>query len=289
MKYFVGIDVGATKIIFLLLANNKIVKKKKIPTPKTKADFLAVVKENLALETKKISGVGIGIPAQLDLKRKLILSSPNLTYLNNCPLTQLVKGFLSEKIPVAMDNDANCFALAEACLGAGQAVNVVCGITLGSGIGAGIVLGREIYHGAHGSGGEVGHMSIKFDGYKCSCGSFGCFEEYASEKFFKRRRISSKELEIKARAGDKKALQLFIDYGRYLGIGLANIVNVLDPEIIVLGGGTSKTSKFFMKSTQEECARRVISPLAKKYVRIKKAKLGEFSGAVGAALLLTNK
>ncbi len=286
MKYFVGIDVGATKIIFLLLANNKIIKKKKISTPRTKADFLAVVKENLG---KEVSGVGIGVPALLNLKRKLVLNSPNLPYLNNCPLTQVVKGFLPQKTPVAMDNDANCFALAEACLGAGQNVKVVCGITLGSGIGAGIVLNRKIYHGAHGSGGEVGHMSIKFDGYQCSCGSFGCFEEYASEKFFQRRKISSRELEVKARAGNKKALQLFIDYGRYLGIGLANIVNVLDPEIIVLGGGTSKTSKFFMRSAQKECARRVISPLAKKYVRIKKAKLGESSGAVGAALLLINK
>ncbi|MCK5044761.1 ROK family protein [Candidatus Parcubacteria bacterium] len=289
MKYFVGIDIGATKIIFLLLANNKIVKKKKIPTPKTKIAFFSALKENLVLETKPIAGVGIGVPALLDIKRELVLNSPNLPYLNNCPLPQLVKGFLFKKSAVAMDNDANCFALAEACLGAGQEAEVVCGITLGSGIGAGIVLNRKIYHGAYGSGGEVGHMSIKFDGYKCSCGSFGCFEEYASEKFFKRRKISSKELEVEASAGDKKALQLFSDYGKYLGIGLANIVNVLDPKIIVLGGGTSKTSKFFMKSTQEECSKRIISPLAKKYVRIKKAKLGEFSGAVGAALLLIKK
>ena len=271
------------------MANNKIIKKKKIPTPRTKADFLAAVKENLNSETKKISGVGIGIPAQLNLERKLILNSPNLAYLNDCPLTQVVKGFLPRKTPVAMDNDANCFALAEACLGAGQAVKVVCGITLGSGIGAGIILNRRIHHGAHGSGGEVGHMSIKFDGHKCSCGNSGCFEEYASEKFFKRKNISSKEMETKAKAGDKKALQLFSDYSRYLGVGLANIVNILDPEIIVLGGGISKANRFFMKSAQEECVRRVISPLAKKYVRIRKAKLGEFSGAVGAALLLTNK
>ena len=96
-------------------------------------------------------------------------------------------------------------------------------------------------------------------------------------------------METKAKAGDKKALQLFSDYSRYLGVGLANIVNILDPEIIVLGGGISKANRFFMKSAQEECVRRVISPLAKKYVRIRKAKLGEFSGAVGAALLLTNK
>ena len=292
MKYFAGIDIGATKIIFVLLADNKVVQKKKIFTPKDKKALLRSLEENiigLSFKAGPLAGVGIGVPAFLDFKKHLILDPPNLPCLKNCFLTKIVKSFLPKQTRVAMDNDANCFALSEAVLGAGRDAGIVFGVTLGSGIGGGIILNQRIYRGAYGAGGEVGHMSIKFDGYKCSCGSFGCFEEYASDKFFKRKKINVKELSLTAAKGDKRSLQFFSDYGRYLGIGFANIVNVLDPEVIVVGGGISRASKFFVPAAQKELKKRVVSPLSKKYVKIKIAKLGESSGAIGAALLLINK
>jgi glucokinase len=171
-------------------------------------------------------------------------------------------------------------------LGAGRGAEIVFGITLGTGVGGGIVINNKIYRGATGSAVEAGHMTIKFDGLKCSCGNLGCLEAYCSEKFFKKKGISPKEAAKKAKAGNKFALKIFKDYGKNLGVGLSNIINLLDPEIIVLGGGISKASKFFLEETKKETKKRTISPLSKKYVKIKIAKLGEIAGALGAALLV---
>jgi len=199
------------------------------------------------------------------------------------------------KIKTFMDNDANCFALGEAILGAGKSTETVFGITLGSGVGGGIIqklkvksekLKVKIYSGAFGSAGEVGHMCIKFDGFRCSCGNKGCLEEYASERFIKRKtKISPLELEKKAKRGDRNAQEIYRQLGKNLGVGLANIVNILDPEVIVIGGGISKAGEFILKSAKKEMQKRIISPVSKKYVKIKKAGLGDYAGAIGAALL----
>jgi glucokinase len=147
-------------------------------------------------------------------------------------------------------------------------------------------MSNKIYKGSFGSAGEFGHMTIKFDGKKCSCGSIGCFEEYACERFFKREaKICSIEIFEKAKRGEKFALKIFQEFGKNLGRGLANLINILDPEIIVLGGGISKAHKFFLKECQKEIKKRVLSPISKKFVKIKIAKFGDFSGAIGAALL----
>ncbi|MFH1656880.1 MAG: ROK family protein [bacterium] len=290
MQQSIGIDIGATKIIFVLLEDNQVLKKRKIKTPKNQKELVDALRKNIThLLPQKgvIAGIGIGVPSLLDLKREVVLNPPNLTCLKECPLPKIVKGCF-EEIPVVMDNDANCFALAEACLGAGKDAEIVCGITLGSGLGGGIVKAKKIYRGAFGGAGEIGHMTIKFDGHQCICGGAGCFEEYASEKFFKRKKINSKELNRKASSGDKQALAIFTEFGNNLGIGLANVVNILEPEIIILGGGISKAGKYFIPAARAEAEKRIISPFSKKYVKIKKAKLGEFAGAIGAALLSTD-
>ena len=186
-----------------------------------------------------------------------------------------------------MENDANCFALAEAIIGAGKNSETVIGITLGSGIGGGIVIKKKIYRGAFGSAGEIGHMVIKSGGFKCSCGSSGCFEKYASEKFFKRKsKLLPLELEKKAKKGDKKAKRIYLEFSQNLGIGLTNIINILDPDIIVIGGSIAKAGSLILNPAKKEVKKRVLSPQSKKSVKIRVAKLGEFSGAIGAALLL---
>jgi len=287
MKNFIGVDIGATKIIFGLLKNRKVIKNKKIPTPKTKKIIIKELKENLRDLKKssslKIDRIGIGVPGILDIKKGLILKCPNLRYLDNLPLVKILEKEL--KIKTSIENDTNCFTLAEALLGAGKNKNIVFGITLGSGIGGGLIIKSKIYRGAFRTAGEIGHQTIKFDGQKCSCGNLGCFEYYCSAKFFKRKDCSSKELAKKAKRNNKEALKLFKEYGKYLGIGLSNIINLIEPEIIVIGGGISKSWPYFLAETKKEIKKRIISPVSKKYTKVEISKLGDLAGSIGAGLI----
>jgi len=188
-----------------------------------------------------------------------------------------------------MENDVNCFTLAESVIGAGKGKNIIFGLTLGSGVGGGLVINSKIYQGAFGAAGEIGHSIIKFNGEKCKCGNFGCFEEYGSKRFFQRKKVTSKELEKTTNQGKKNSREIFKEYGKYLGIGIANIVNILDPEIIIIGGGLIHAHKYFMKTAEKEAKKRILSPLSKKNLQIKISKLGAAAGAVGAALNILSK
>ncbi len=314
MKNSIGVDIGATKIIFGLLKNQKIIKKKKILTPKTKKNLIKELKENLRdlkdFSGLKIDRIGIGVPGILDIKKGLILKCPNLRYLDNLPLVKILEKEL--KIKTSIENDTNCFTLAEALLGAGKNENIVFGITLGSGVGGGLVIKTmprfarqnldslryksnnlelkdknkiKIYRGAFGTAGEIGHQTIKFDGQKCSCGNLGCFECYCSAKFFKRKGYSVKELAERAKRDDRNALKIFKEYGKYLGIGLSNVINLIDPNIIVIGGGISKTWPYFLVETKKEIKKRIISLVSKKYIKIEISKLGDLAGVTGAGLI----
>lgn len=294
--YAIGVDIGATKTNFVLLNLSrlnldrfKVVREIKVLTPKTKKEIIRILEENIrclipGIKQSEISGIGIGVPGPVSPNGDLILNPPNLTCLKNYPLAKIVEKELKTK--TVMENDVNCFTLAEARLGAGRGARVVFGITLGTGVGGGLVMNNEIYGGSRGAAGEVGHMTIKFDGPKCSCGSVGCLEEYCSERFFTKKVLKPKEIEDRAREGNKKALEIWKEYGRYLGIGLSNVINLLDPEVIVIGGGIARADKFFLSETKKEVKKRVISPLSKKYVKIRMAQLGDFANAIGAALLL---
>lgn len=271
----VGVDIGATKINFVLLKNEKVFKKRKVLTPKTKEKIIKLLKEEirrLISEVKpvEISGIGIGVPGPLDKKGDLILNPPNLKCLKNCPLAKIIEKDLKTK--TKMENDVNCFALAEALRGAGKGAKIVFGLTLGSGVGGGIVIDGKIYRGAFGGAGEIGHMTINFNGPKCSCGNYGCLEVYCSEKFLKRKGRSSPKI--------------YQELGNYLGIGLANLVNLFDPEVIIIGGGIGKAADLFLPTAKKIMKKQIISPISKKYVKIKKAKLGDFAGAIGAGLLV---
>lgn len=292
--FTIGIDIGATKTIFVLMKENRILENRKVLTPKKKDKLIEMLERNI-LELKwgrKINRIGIGVPGPLNEKRDLILNPPNLKCLWRCHLAKILENRL--KIKIRMDNDVNCFTLGETASGAARNGKVVFGITLGTGVGGGLVLRYKsdkmrpevfLYRGVFGSAGEIGHMTIKFDGLKCSCKNLGCLEEYCSERFFKRKKILPPELEERARRGEKKALKIFKEYGKYLGIGLANVINLFDPEIIVVGGGIANAFKFFIKDLKKEIKKRVISQISKKRVKIKKAELGELAGAIGATYL----
>ena len=282
MKHSIGIDIGATKIMFVSLKNGKVIKKKKVPTPKNRKDLIKVLKENLE-DFPKTKRIGLAIAGVLDIKKGVVLESPNLKYLNNFTLVKALEKEL--KIKALIENDANCFTLAEAILGEGKNKNIVFGITLGSGVGGGLVINKKIYKGAFNTATEPGHQTIKFDGLKCSCGNIGCWEEYCSNKFFKRHGYSAQELAEEAELKDKKSLKIFREYGKYLAVGLSNIINLVEPEVIVIGGGISHAWPYFLPKTKEEIKKRIISPFSKKHINLKISKIGESAGAIGTTLI----
>lgn len=252
----IGIDIGGINIKGVLLKGNRVIAKIKVSTKSktNKKIILGRVFECIEdlLKKGKVNKIGIGVAGPIDFKEKKVLNPPNVTGLKNVYLVKEVQNKF--KIRTILDNDANCFALAETLLGAGKGKSLVVGLTLGTGIGGGIVMNKKLLYGADGSAGEIGHMIIKTDGRKCSCGNKGCLE------------VSFKK--------DKK----------YLGIGLANIVNILNPDIIVIGGGVSNLGEKLLKPARKEMKKRILSPLAKN-TPVVRTKLGEFSGAIGAALL----
>jgi len=294
--HILGIDIGGTKIIFVLMEGKDVVLAKKVLTPEDKNELLKVLEENIKelKEKAKVEKIGIGIAGALDKKREKVLFSPNLKYLNNLPLRNILEKKL--EIEVSMENDVNCFALAEAVLGAGKNKKIVFGITLGSGVGGGLVIkiqnpksrtqNYKIFRGAFGGAGEIGHTTIKFNGPECTCGSLGCLEEYTSERFFRKKTNRSPQfLFDRAEEGDKEAKEIFKEYGKYLGIGIANLVNLIDPEIIIIGGGISKAQKYFLKTTEQTAKKNIFSPSSKRNLEIKTSKLEDKAVAIGAALL----
>ncbi|HID25829.1 MAG TPA: ROK family protein, partial [Thermoplasmata archaeon] len=184
-------------------------------------------------------------------------------------------------VRVKVDNDANCFALGEYFRWKMDLV----GITIGTGLGGGIIINGNIYHGKRDAG-EFGHMTVVLNGRKCTCGNRGCLEEYVSIRAFRRetkrffgKRMDPKEVYLLARSGDKKAKQIFERVGKFLGVGLANIANVLNPELIVIGGGISEAGKFLLDPARREMEKRLM--VSKPRVVLGK----QYSAAFGAVML----
>jgi len=265
MKKIIGIDIGGTKTIFTLIENEKTVKSEKIETPGSKEELAKALRDNIGKMEGKGMKIGIGLAGVLNKERNKVLRSPNLNYLENWNLKHLIaQAFDSE---VKLENDANCFTLAESLLGAAKNKRTVLGITLGTGVGSGFTIEGKIYQGAFGGANELGHMVIEKD---------KTLEDYCGERFFKEKGVSSENLESE---------EIFKEYGKNLGIGIANAVNILDPEAIILGGGISKAHKQFLKEAEKEAKKRILSPLSKENLEIKISQLGEEAGSLGAGLL----
>jgi len=291
----IGIDIGGTNIKGVLLSNQKIVAKIKIPT-KSKTNEKIIVGqifkciEKLLKKNKKIDGIGIGVAGPVDFENQKILNPPNVTGLKGIDL----KGEIEDKfkIKTIIDNDVHCLTLAETLLGAGKGKKMVIGIGLGTGVGGGIIIDKKIVYGKSGTAGEMGHMTIDKFGRKCACGQRGCLEAYINEKGIRKtafeilgKRIDTITLYNMARKGNRKAIEIWQETGKYLGLGLANIVDSLNPDIIIVGGGIANAGELILNSAKKEMRKNILSPLAKK-TSVIKAKLGEFAGAIGAGLLI---
>lgn len=290
----IGIDIGGSNIKGVLLNNDKIVAKIKIPT-RSKTNQKIIIGQifkciqNLINKGKDIKGIGIGVAGPVDINNQIVLNPPNVVGLKNLKLGELIEEKF--KIKTVIDNDVHCLALAEAIRGAGKGKNLVVGLGLGTGVGGGIVINKKIVYGKSGTAGEMGHMMIDRYGRRCGCGARGCLETYINEKGIQKnsreffgKRIDSISLRLMARKGNSKAIEVWKITGGYLGLGLANIVDNLNPDIIVIGGGIANAGELLLNSAKKEMRKNVLSPLAKKTPVIL-SKLGEYAGAIGASLL----
>ena len=250
--------------------------------------------------TGAVGAVGVAVPGTVDAVRGLVIRAPNVSCLDGFSLGAALEGEL--KRPVVLENDANAAALGEMWLGAARDRRSIICVTLGTGVGGGIVLDGKLWRGGDGSAGEIGHMSIDpFAGTPCPCGGRGCLEVYASATAIVRMaleelprypgsalqpgaELTSEKIYRAGLAGDELALEIFHRMGVYLGIGLANLVNILNPEVIVVGGGVVNGWELFEKQMHQKVAERAFpSPVTG--VKILQAKCGDDAGLLGAAQL----
>lgn len=280
----IGIDVGGTKIAAVLLRRGRVIESSILATPQDSLEhFLIMIKaaldpllEHIQKLKGTLNGIGIGVPGIINYERQEITLAHNLPFLNKVRIAEALKKQLEKpELNIVIDNDANCFVRAEATMGAGKQSANVYGITIGTGIGAGWWYKGEIYLGSHGSASESGHMIVDFD------------KQIKLEEAYNRLTQRNPALMAEeAYRGDLLAEKAFMELGAYLGIALSTIVNILDPEIIVLGGGAIASSDLFIKSAKENLKQYTFSP-ASKNVKLVKSKLGPLAGAIGAGLLVS--
>jgi glucokinase len=248
----------------------------------------------------EIAGVGIGAPGPLDTGRGIVIVAPNLGW-RDMPLRDRVGA--ATGFDATLDNDANCATLGEWWRGAAQGARVVVGFTIGTGIGGGIVLDGQIFHGASDVAAEMGHMTIDLNGRRCKCGNYGCLEAYASGPAIAARTVEELEAGTPssitalvggdlgtvtaqtvyqaAHDGDALALEIVRDTARFLGAGIANVVNMLNPEVVVVTGGVTKAGDRLFGPLRTEVARRAFRP-AVAACRIVPGALPGVAGVYGA-------
>ncbi len=286
-----GIDLGGTKIEGVVLDDDlSIVARKRIPTERERGyrhilDRVAELVSELKPLVPGCDEVGIGTPGALSRDGKL--KNSNTTCLNGMPLLADLEAKLG--LAVRLENDANCFALAEALVGAGRGHELVFGVILGTGVGGGIVVRGALWPGPQHIAGEWGHHALDPQGLPCYCGQRGCVETLLSGPALERAyraaggpAATASEVAARARAGEAVAARVLADYLAHFGRALANVISILDPSIVVLGGGLSNLDELYVEG-RAEVARRVFNDeLATPIV---KHALGDSAGVIGAALL----
>ncbi len=298
MNLFVGFDLGGTEIkAGIVNEKGKLLFHTSKPTPDNILDLLKSFEELWNYFNKKTSknfkAVGFGIPGIYNIEKKLIHQSPHLPYLDDYPIYQAISEFIN--IPFFINNDANLAAWGEYKIGSGKNSHSMVLLTIGTGVGSGIIMGGKLWQGKCGFAGELGHIIVNPEGEKCECGGRGCLEtEVCSSKIVenyiklkglkkKNEKLTSKEIFKRAKAGEKEALKAFSISGYYLGLGLASIINFLNPEKIILGGGVMEAGDFLLKPALEEARKRAYRK-AIECCEIKKASLGNKAGVIGSAL-----
>lgn len=308
MSLFIGLDLGGTNLKYALgTEHGDILVRFSKPSLADQSqekifDNMFSAVDELLLKAKesgeKVNAIGIGSPGCVDFKTgKLLGRAPNFDDWENAS----IKKNFEEKfnLPTWVDNDANLMALAESRKGAGRNFNTLLCITLGTGIGGGIIINQKLYRGVHFSAGEIGHIIIEYDGKQCNCGNQGCLEAYAAapamvERYRKKLKrtgvmfdiaeLSTELIFQKAELNEDLAKETINETCDYLGIGLASVANTIDPEIIVIGGGVAEAGIEFINRIEDVVKKYTLKAIAKK-LKVVKAELNLAAGIVGAILL----
>ncbi len=314
-KYIVALDLGGTNTKVALVKGEKIIKSVNIPTRDYRRKevllnaIIASINKLLRdtrLQKQQILGIGIGTAGLVDSRKGIIYNLVNISGWRNVRIKKIFQQRLN--ISTFVDNDVNVMALAELKFGAGRGLkNILC-ITVGTGVGGGVIIDGKLYRGSSLCAGEVGHTPISIKGLRCNCGGIGCVETFTGNSYVVNRvkntlkskkkkslilklangklsNITPELLTKAATLGDKLAIDTWKETGQFLGIGLVGVVNLLNPEAIVIGGGMAGAGKFLFNPVRKTIHKRAMD-LPAKSVKILKAKLGNKAGLIGAAELV---
>jgi glucokinase len=316
MRYILGVDLGGTNIVVGTVAENgsSVLGVRSEPTGAEEgadavvARIVRLCRESIAeagatgnVPASAIAGVGVGSPGPLDREQGLVLITPNLGW-KNFPLRARVGDPLG--LPATLDNDANCAVFGEWWMGAGRGSRYLVGLTIGTGIGGGIVIDGKLYHGASDAAGEIGHTTIDSTGRRCKCGNYGCLEAYASGPAIAARavegieagaesslpsytngdlaKITAQTVYQAAHGGDLFAEEVVRDTAKFLGAGIANLINIFNPDTVVVLGGVTLAGERLFTPLRSEVKRRAFKPAVER-CRILPGELPGTAGVVGAA------
>ena len=312
MKYYVGIDFGGTGIkVGIIDENGKILIKDSFVTDPQKsgdeivkhiAECTQKVMDDSKLPQENILGIGIGSPGLLNPETGQLKIVTNIPNLNDIYLTKGISDYLNK--PAFLDNDVNTMSLGEFYYGSGKGKKNVIALTVGTGVGGGIILNGELYRGTTFTAGEIGHMSIARDGKYCSCGNYGCLERYVGkegiierfeiykskgietsiDKYLEDGKITPKAISMAAKDGDKISIEVLKETGEILGHAIASLVNILNPEMIIIGGGISNAGDLLMEPIRMGMLKHAYT-IPASAVEIVRAQLGNDAGLVGSASL----
>jgi glucokinase len=294
-RYLVGVDLGGTNIVAGALAEDGIGDVIALRSEPTRSDQGAeavidrivrmidtVIVDTIAqtgARREDVIGIGVGAPGPLDRQRGIVVTTPNLGW-TNYPLRDAIAE--RARLPVRIDNDANCATLGEWWMGAAKGASNVIGMTIGTGIGGGVIIGGRLYHGSSDVAGEIGHATIDVTGRLCKCGNYGCLEAYASGPSIAARareavsgdadamllrmvggdpdKITAATVYEAAKRGDDAALDVVRETSRFLGAGIANLLNIFNPEVVVIAGGVTQAGDTLFVPLRREVRKRAFKP-----------------------------
>jgi glucokinase len=320
VRFVLGIDIGGTNLVVGSVAENgsslRALASEPTHAEAGQSDVLdrlialaqhAIAQTHREVPGAEIIGVGVGAPGPLDTRSGIVLLTPNLGWVN-LPLRKIIHQRLG--LPAALDNDANCAVLGEWWMGAARGTKTAIGITIGTGIGGGIIIDGKLFHGASDCAGEIGHTTIDTEGRRCKCGNYGCLEAYASGPNIALRaveeitagavsrlasyvggdlkQITAQTVYQAAHDGDDLALEVVNDTAKFLGTGIANLLNIFNPEVVVVCGGVTLAGDHLFVPLRREVARRAFKP-AVSVCRIVPCELTGTAGVYGAAKVFLDR
>ena len=314
-KYVIGVDLGGTSIKLGIVSDSgKIVKKNSVRTEAEKGPEFVIdnikkgIHSFISDKKYKIKGIGIGCPGVVTPETGIVENPPNFPGWNKLNVGKIISNEFKKKVFV--DNDANAAAIGELIFGRGKRYDSFIMVTLGTGVGGGIIINKKIYHGEKGAAGEIGHISIDYNGPKCNCGSYGCIEAYVGNLYLRERvrnelknhpeskmweliendlsKVSPRNVQYAAEQGDAFAKSFINELGVQLGSAFASLCNVLDISVFIIGGGLAGFGKPLFDSMEKTVIKRVMAPI-KPRIKVLPAKLKNDAGIKGASALVFHR